>query len=406
MNLQEPAPAKRRFQLFRGFGAQAKKEADQLDRFLTTDDSALLASFLREETPPARPPRLSRERRMGLTVFLVLAAAVPTGWLASRRAAVPDPEEGWELVAEARQQAVEARYTEALETALEATRVAPRLVEAWVTLGDCQMKSYQSALSEKAFRQALALDPESTKALTGLGALYMRRGEEHKAEQMWLRGGADMKLAGLYLLQGRYHEAEIRLRPLIARGTEDELLYRMATAARSRLVEPGLRSLLEPEPTGRSEWADLGWRLYRQERNEEAEQAFRSAIAKVPRDVNALSGLGLSLLALDRTNDAKLYFDRALALDPDHGLSLNGKALCLKNEGRTGEALAIWQTMARLYPGINYGTSGLAWTYFELGNYSQAAVYLDQLVRRYPSDLRAVDALNTAVQHLGPAQPN
>ncbi len=256
MNPDEPAPVKRRFQLFRGFGAEAKKEAEQLDRFLT--DPALLASFARAERRPRRPrrPRMGLGMRLGLTVLLVLAAAVPTGWLASRRSAapasIPDPEQAWQLVAEARLQAAEARYNEALETALRATRTAPGLAEAWVTLGDCQMKSYQSALSEKAFRHALALEPDSTKALTGLGALYMRRGEERKAEQMWLRGGANLKLAGLYLLQGRYHEAEIRLRPLVAKGTEDELLYRMAEAARTRRVEPTLRSLLEPEPTGRA----------------------------------------------------------------------------------------------------------------------------------------------------------
>jgi tetratricopeptide (TPR) repeat protein len=176
----------------------------------------------------------------------------------------------------------------------------------------------------------------------------------------------------------------------------------MAEAARSRHLDPGLRSLLEPEPTGLSEWADLGWRLSRQERHEEAAGAFRKAVATVPRDVNALSGLGLSLLALNRTGEARGYFDQALGIDHDHALSLNGLARCLKEEGRTGEAIAVWQTMAQLYPGVNYGTPGLAWTYYELRDYSQAAVYFARLVRRYPYDVRAIDALNTAVQNIGP----
>jgi tetratricopeptide (TPR) repeat protein len=219
-----------------------------------------------------------------------------------------------------------------------------------------------------------------------------------------LQSGADAKLAGLYLLQGRFREADVRLRSLNVEGTEEELLFRMARAAKSRHLDPGLRSLLEPEPTGLSEWADLGWRLARQERHEEAAEAFHKAVALVPRDVNALSGLGLSLLALDRTGEARAWFDRALSLDHDHVLSLNGLAQCLKNEGRTGEAIEVWQTMAQLYPGVNYGTPGLAWTYYELQDYPQAAVYLARLVRRYPYDARVVDALNIAVENITPLQ--
>lgn len=409
MSSSTAAPAKRRFQLLRGFGAQEKKEAEQLDRFLVAADPVLLASLQTEERSVRR-----QRLRWGLAALLALTAVVPILWLVSlpdsaeRLAgkAAPDPEEVRSLMEEARRQMAQARYTEALENALLAAEAAPALAEAWILLGDCQMKNYQSALSEEAYRKALALEPGSSRALLGLGTLYLRRGEERKAEEFWLRGELDWKLAGLYLLQGRFREAEVRLRPLIAEGTEEELLYRMAEAARSRRLDPGLRSLIEPEPTGLSEWADLGWRLARQERHEEAAEAFHKAVTLIPRDVNALSGLGLSLLALDRSAEARAWFDRALRLDHDHVLSLNGLAQCLKNEGRTGEAIAVWQTMAQLYPGVNYGTPGLAWTYYEIQDYPQAAVYLARLVRRYPYDVRVVDALNIAVENIGSMQSN
>lgn len=405
MNSDTATPAKRRFQLLRGFGSQTRKEAEQLDRFLTATDPILLASLQTEE-------RSSRRQRLklGLAALLALTAVVPVLWLVgSERAegltgtAAPD-EEVRSLMEETRQWLTEGRYNEALEKAVLATEVAPGLPEAWILLGDCQMKNYQSALSEEAFRKALALEPGSTRALLGLGTLYARRGEQRKAEELWLRGGLDWKLAGLYLLQGRFREAEVRLRPLIAEGTEEELLYRMAEAARSRRLDPGLRSLLEPEPTGLSEWADLGWRLARQERHDEAAEAFHKAVTLVPHDVNAMSGLGLSLLSLDRTREARTWFDRALRVDHDHVLSLNGLAQCLKKEGRTGEAIAVWQAMAQLYPGVNYGTPGLAWTYYEIQDYPQAAVYLARLVRRYPYDVRVVDALNIAVENITPLQ--
>lgn len=409
MNSDTAAPAKRRFQLLRGFGSQARKESDQLDHFLTATDPVLIASLQTEERS------LRRQRlRWGLAALLVLTAVVPVLWLVGSEspaglagtAAAMDAEEVRSLMEEARHQLAQGQFNQALENARVAAEAAPGLPEAWILLGDCQMKNYQSALSEEAFRKALALEPGSTRALLGLGSLYARRGEQRKAEELWLRGGVDWKLAGLYLLQGRFREAEVRLRPLIVEGTEEELLYRMAEAARSRRLDPALRSLLEPEPTGLSEWADLGWRLARQERHEEAADAFHKAVTLVPRDVNAMSGLGLSLLALDRTREARSWFDRALKLDHDHVLSLNGLAQCLKNEGRTGEAIAVWQGMAQLYPGVNYGTPGLAWTYYELQDYPQAAVYLARLVRRYPYDVRVIDALNIAVENIGPLQPH
>ncbi len=407
MNSDTATPARRRFQLLRGLGSQTKTEAEQLDRFLADPDPVLLASLQTEE----RSTRRQRLRR-GLAALLALTAVVPILWLVgpesseSRAGSKPSlsAEEVRSLMEEARQQLSQNRYNEALEKATLATEAAPGLPEAWILMGDCQMKNYQSALSEEAFRKALALEPGSTRALLGLGALYARRGEQRKAEEAWLRGGVDWKLAGLYLLQGRFREAEVRLQPLVAEGTEEELLFRMAEAARSRRLDPGLRSLLEPEPTGLSEWADLGWRLARQERHAEAVEAFQRAVAEVPRDVNASSGLGLSLLALDRTGEARAWFDRALSLDHDHVLSLNGLAQCLKNEGHTGEAIAVWQAMAQLYPGVNYGTPGLAWTYYEIQDYPQAAVYLARLVRRYPYDVRVVDALNIAVENITPLQ--
>lgn len=405
MNRSHATPATRRFHLVQGSGSPENKEAERLDRFLSGPDPLLVASLQQEE----RSLR-SKRLRWGLAALLALTVAAPALWLAPLRhpmAALtgqvrPDPEEAWRRIGEARKELSENRLNEALENAISATRMAPGIADAWVLLGDCQMKNYQSALSEEAFSRALALEPRSPGALLGLGALSLRRGEERKAEEMWKRGGLDRKLAGLYLLQGRFDEAGSRLKPLLAESPEDGLLSQMAAAASARHLDPGLRSLLEPEPTGRSSWADLGWRLSRKERYEEAAGAFSEAVARVPDDVNALSGLGWSLLTLNRTAEAKTYFERALSLDYDHALSLNGLAHCLKNEGRTGEAIAVWQGMAQLYPGVNYGTPGLAWTYYELRDYRQAAVYFARLVKRDPYDSRVIDALNVAVENLGP----
>jgi Flp pilus assembly protein TadD len=414
----KPTPTRNRpFQLVRGDGRlPEKKEAERLDCFLTDADPILIASLQKEEQQLQLEEQGLRRRQQGLSLALLLGvlllgamAAVPLLWASGFPQSLRKPASRASSVASEREKALllieqgtdllsKDRYNEALANFTLATRIAPDFADAWTELGNCQLKNYQSELAEKAYLRAVALEPGNNRPFLGLGNLYLRRGEEGKAEQVWSRGRLDQQLARLYLLQGRFDEAEERLAELLPDSPDDELLNRMAQAVAAKHLEPSLRSLLEPEPTGMSSWADLGWRLVQHEQFDEATAAFGKAIAKVPHDVNALSGMGGALLALDRTQEAKVYFERALKLDDDHVRSMNGLARCLKNEGRTDEAIAMWRGMSQLYPGVNYGTPGLAWTYYELGDYSQAALYFAQLVRRYPYDSRVIDALNVAVE--------
>jgi tetratricopeptide (TPR) repeat protein len=397
MNRGNPTLAMRRLRLVPGKG-----EAEQLDHFLMGTDSLLIASLQKEEQGLRR-----RKRVWSLAVLLGLATVMSSLWLSgllrpADRVSL-DLEKARLLVDEGRDLMSKEQYDEAVPHFLRAVKLAPGLADAWAELGNCQLHNYQSGLAERAFRQALALEPDNVRALDGLGGLHLRRGEEREAEEAWLRGGLDRQLARLYLLQGRFREAEVHLVPLLGELPKDELLDRMARAAMSQHVDSGLRSLLEPEPAGMSPWADLGWRRFKENRYSEAAAAFGKAIAEIPYDVNALSGMGSSLLALNRAPEAKFYFERALRLDDDHALSLNGLAQCLKSEGRIAEAIAVWQGMSQLYPGVNYGTPGLAWTYYELRDYRQAALYFAKMVKRYPYDSRLLNALNVAVENIGAA---
>jgi len=414
MDQSNPTSVMRRFQLVRGGGLRTQKEAEQLDRFLTGSDPILMASLQSEEQ---KVQRRSRKWVWGLAAAVVLAALIPllwrsglrlsTGKLAHGKASNPEKarlllEEGRQLLTAER----EDRDDEALEKFQEAVRLAPDMADAWADLGTCQLRNYQSELAEKAYQRALAAEPRNQRALLGLGNLYLRRSEPRKAEEVWARGGLDQQLARLYLLQGRFREAQARLATLLAQAPDNELLYRMAQAARAQSLDPDLRCLLEPEPAPLSSWAELGWRLSKKKQYGRASEAFRQALSEVPHDVNALSGLGMTLLALNRGAEAKPYFEQALTIDKDHVRSLDGLAYCLKDEGRVGEAIALWERLSQLYPYGQYGTpEGLAWTYYEIRDYRQAAVYFARLVKRYPSDSRVLDALNVAVQNIGLAPP-
>src|SRR5215203_380504 len=294
-----PTSERRRpFHIVRGGGRYAAREAEQLDRFLCDPDPLLVASLRKDENGLRR-----KKLGWGLALLLGLAAVLPSLWLSDllraaelesrissvdpdRQKASPDRQKALLLIEQGRELMAKDRYNEALASFTLATRLTPDSADAWTELAGCQLKNYQSELAEKAFGRALALEPESTAALQGLGNLYLRRGEQHKAEAAWLRGGLSQQLARLYLLQGRFHEAESRLAPLLGGDAPgNDLLDRMAQAAKSHRLDSGLRSLLEPEPTGLSSWADLGWRLSKRERYEEAASAFGKALARVPHDV-------------------------------------------------------------------------------------------------------------------------
>ncbi|HTG36143.1 MAG TPA: tetratricopeptide repeat protein [Thermoanaerobaculia bacterium] len=394
----------KRFKIFQGDGPRSAVEAERLDRFLTGADPLVVAS------PPEG--RLLPRRRLvwGFALLLGLATVLPFLWrptllgkLSGMPQAFQNREQARLLVAQGQDLLGEDRDGEALARFQLAVQVAPRYADAWTSLATAQMRGFQSTLAERTFQRALALDPDNKRALHGLGNLYLRQGNQRKAEEIWRRGGQDQQLARLYLLQGKFHDAQIRLAPLLETGGKDEIVGRMALAARTGRLEPSLRSLLEPDPAGRSSWAELGWSLAQQKRYGNASVAFGRALDEIPSDVNALSGMGTSLLALDRPGEAQIYFERALRLREDHMRSLNGLAWSLKAQGQTGAAIAVWQETSRRYPGVGINTAipGLAWTYFEKRDYRQAAVYFAQIVKDHPYDARVVEALNVAVQNIG-----
>jgi tetratricopeptide (TPR) repeat protein len=81
----------------------------------------------------------------------------------------------------------------------------PKDVESWLTLGRLYRVSHKSPEAEKAFRQALAVDPDNDEALTGLAMVYSDLGDTKSAAEMLRRAGDKhpdvntfARLAGFY----------------------------------------------------------------------------------------------------------------------------------------------------------------------------------------------------------------
>lgn len=388
-----------RFQLLQGHG-----EGERLDRFLTAADPLELAA-----PEPDRPALRSGARAWGLALFLGVASLVPVLWLSWSLAAEPgEPrpyqEQARRLVDQGQMLLKEDRNDAALDAFSLAAQLAPDDAEAWSALAGCQLRAYQSVQAERGYQRALSLEPDNKRALLGLGTLYLRQGKERQAEQAWMRGGIDQQLARLYLLQGKFPQAEARLVKLRESWDADGLVARMTRAAQAQRLDPALRSFLAPEPAGLSAWAESGWRLYHQRRYDEAADSFQRALAGAPQDVNALSGMGSVLLKEGRPEAGRVYFDQALSLHPDHLRSLNGRGSCFQSEGKIGDAIAAWRKAAELYPGVSEASRGLAFTYLNLRDYRQAAFYLVPLAKKYPQSSQVLQALDAAMRGMGPSR--
>jgi tetratricopeptide (TPR) repeat protein len=387
----------------RGKGRSPSEES-RLDGLLSRPDPLLTASLKEQEGD------LRRRRLWRVPVLLVFTLALvftsstwnspsllhPPATGSSERARA----DALVFVEEARRLAYENQWEKAHTFFRWAVTLAPDLPEVWAGLASERYNRYQIDEAEQAARRCLALDPENSDALRILGWIHLGLGEARKAEELWAKPGFERDLAEIYLLQGRFDEANRLLAPLLRAAPEDEELRSLTTAANSRSLDPDLRARLEFTPATRSRWTALGWRLHGVKRLEEGISAFERALAESPRDVTALNGLGHTLLELRRARDARVYFERSLEILPGNPVALNGLGSSLKAEGKVDEAIRVWETMSRIYPGPNRGTKGLAWTYYERGDYRRAAHYLALLVERYPHDEKIIQALNVSIRKL------
>lgn len=388
-----------------GKGSKSSEES-RLDGLLSRPDPLLTASLQEQEGD------LRRRRwlwRVPVFLFLVLALAFTSStWDSPALFGAEDPAssesdraDALVFMEQAQRLARENQWDKAHTFYRWAVKLAPDLPDAWVGLATERYNRYQIEEAERAVRRCLSLDPGNRTALRLLGRIQLGRGETRKAEELWAaKPGLERNLAELYLLEGRFDEANRLLAPLLRASPENEELRSLTAAASSRSLDPTLRARIQPHPTSRSRWTALGWQQHSAQHYGEAVSAFERALAEDPRDATALNGMGHTLLELRRAHEARVYFERSLEVFPANPVALNGLGSALKSQGKVDEAIEVWEEMSRLYPGPHRGTKGLAWTYYERGDYRRAARYLAMLVKRYPNDEEIVRALNISVQRI------
>jgi tetratricopeptide (TPR) repeat protein len=221
----------------------------RLDQAMQRGDDMLVSSLRRDEM--MRKYRVIIGVLAGLIVALavVLTVVLSTRLSQTRQLVLTqgDPEaltqEGWQLWQQRRLSEAEAKFD-------QATKANPKLANAWNGLGWSRFNGGKTDAAIAAFTNCVELEPTHPAGLNGLGQAYYAKNQFDKAEPFLIKA-ADNKasaawwgLAKLYLLQGKYGDAEKWAQKIVSSG--DTSGQPLLDAAKAKKLPDELRDTISP----------------------------------------------------------------------------------------------------------------------------------------------------------------
>ena len=199
------------------------------------------------------------------------------------------------------------------------TETDPRDVDAWLTLGRLYKAASNSVEAEKAYTKALALEPNSEEALTGLAIVYSDVGDTSKAIEK--------------LKQLTDRNPNPRTLMALASSYEQVRDYRTAAQVYRRALE------LQPD-NGRLKRA-LAQDLLFTEDYDEALKLYNQIVAEEPRDAQAQLRMAEIYRQKRDFTKARAALDKAKELDGNSLEVRYDEVNLLDAEGKPAEAVAL-----------------------------------------------------------------
>jgi tetratricopeptide (TPR) repeat protein len=194
----------------------------------------------------------------------------------------------------------------------------PKDADSWVVLGKLYRTANDAQNAEKAYNQALGLEPDNEEALTGLAMVYGDMGDAARAIEK-LKAATDKNPNPRFLM-------------ILAQAYKEQKDFRNAADA--------TRKALAMAPDNDQLLAELADDLLMSDQLDEALKIYGQLAAKSPKD--AAIPLRIAEIYRNKHNFAKAHeaLDKAKQIEPDD-LNIREEELrLLKDEGRTDDAIA------------------------------------------------------------------
>lgn len=251
------------------------------------------------------------------------------------------------------------------------------------------LKNGDPAGAERAFRDAIRLDPACAEAHMRLGWALLRRDKNLDAGaefQSALRTDPDSAAAheglGLVLFnEGRHAAAEAEYRQAIRLSPENAITFnRLAESlyAQNRYLDAEIaaREAIRADPGLGTAHVSLGRALQRLGQTTDAEQVLRTGATLAPQSADAHLTLGSLLGDCSRYPEAEAELRAAIRLAPSDPKAHRALGRLLSSLGRNSEASAAFRTAIKLAPGDVSAQPGLTAIERELGDPTKKWRYL------------------------------
>lgn len=243
---------------------------------------------------------------------------------------------------------------------------SPKVAQVHALLGTIEEREGNPAAAKAAYELALALDPKTHEAVSGMVRL-------------------DTAAKNIPRAVGRVQE-------YTNQAPDDPQAFYLAAqtyivAGELSRAEAALRKCIELNVSFVQAHHRLGELYLEQQKVDEARKVYDRLIELRPNDVSAHSMIALLLHSQQRYGEAKRAYERILSIDPRALVAANNLAYLYANDGeKLDEALSLAQTAKNARPDDPDVNDTLGWVYYKRGLATLAIDPFEQSIKADPTN--------------------
>jgi tetratricopeptide (TPR) repeat protein len=309
------------------------------------------------------------------------------------------------LVAEAQQAQAAHDYAAAEKAYKQALRIEPSMPELWANLGLMQQEAGDIASAVRSFQQANHLNPSLYVPNLFLGNDYVRAGKAPEAISFLTKAEktnkadpqAPLALGRAYYAMGKFSAAAQEFERAVALDPKLGDAWFALGIARLNQVETDAHKMSAESKTSPFAGALYAESLQKQARFNEAATLYRSLLDSHPQPPCLHSALGIALLRHRDLEAAAAEFTTERAAHPECGLAVLGQARIAIDRGENEPAVKLLQGLWGRDHGFFVSNAGILMEGLSNEAASAVAAYFSQPETIIPADLRS--ALLAALNH-------